>query len=300
MSDNSKDIKRVHLLAVPFTGLGRHNGYRGDTWLANRIKVFTDYVLPSLTNQTNKNFIIWVAWRPEEKENPQVRELWKLMDNLESMRTVFTFGGTFLYDDKYPHEVAKDRLITNISRFVPELKSYVDWADEVLVTCQPSDDMFLSHTVKTIQEFPWKDEKAIGWTKGYIINYATKELAEYNPDTTPPFATIRYPRDVFLDTEKHYEWIKDFKSHEDVVKLGFKELEGRGFIVGTHQENISTTWNIPYKGLPVHDDMVLFKAGIYFSPPIIQKPNKRIIARKIYNYLPFKPIIRFIYKKLYV
>lgn len=281
---------------VPFTGLGLHGGFRGNVWLENRITVFKEYVLTALMAQKKREFIIWVSWRPEEKDNPLVVDLYRTMQKLDGLRTVFTYHGLCFYDDKYPDVVARDRLMNSLSRSLPELKEYVDWADEVYVTCQPSDDMFMDNYVEAIQDIEFGDNKVAGFTKGYIINYANKEVAEYNPDTIPPFSTIRYPKDVFLDPERHFIWFGPYKSHEDVLKLGFIEIPGRGFIVGTHQENISTTWNIPYKGKPV-SDMVLFNAGVYFARPIVQKKNRRIIARNIYNRLPLKSVLKCIYYK---
>ena len=56
----------AHLISVPFTGLGLHGGYRGDSWFKYRVEVFKKYTLPSLMNQTNKDFTIWLQFRPEE------------------------------------------------------------------------------------------------------------------------------------------------------------------------------------------------------------------------------------------
>jgi hypothetical protein len=132
----------------------------------------------------------------------------------------------------------------------------------------------------------------IGWKKGYIMEYSTKKMAEYNPDTIPPFFTIRFPKDVFLDPIKHFRWIGPYRSHEYVSELGFKELEGRGFVVGTHGENISTTFDIPYRGAIINNEKVLLQIGAYWTSLISFPISRRVRLRRIYNYLPFKKLIK--------
>lgn len=275
----------------PFTGLGLHNGYRGDKWLENRIKVFKEYVIPSLLNQTRKNFIVWVSFRPEEKDNPQVIELKDFMDQV--LPTVFTYGGLCFWDDKLPDDKAREKLLNNLKITLPELKDDCD--KEVYVTIQPSDDCYIGTAAETIQDNMVK--QGVGWKKGYIIDYSTKEIAEYNPETNPPFYTLRFDRDTFLDPQKHIDYA-GFKSHEYAP---VEELEGRGFIVGTHGDNISTTFSHPYKGRTLDKnerDKVLLSAGIYTSSPILTKGNTRLLARKVLNKLPFNDKIRDIYHKL--
>ena len=61
-----------HLIYCPFTGLGLYGGFRGNRWLQNRIQIFKQFVIPSLKAQTNKDFTLWISWRPEEKNNPDI------------------------------------------------------------------------------------------------------------------------------------------------------------------------------------------------------------------------------------
>ena len=71
------------------------------------------------------------------------------------------------------------------------------------------------------------------------------------------------------------------------------------FVVGTHGNNISTTWNT-YRGRILTDkerDDVLLQTGTYFTEPIIYKQNGRLMLRKVYNLLP--DFIKSIIKKIY-
>jgi hypothetical protein len=288
-----KEKSIAHLIYVPFTGLGRID--RGDKWLENRIRIFKRYVLRSLMNQTKKEFIIWVSWRPQDRYNQLVIDLLDAMNSLEGLRTVFTYDGLCFYDDKYKDKEAKLRLFNNLTDTLPVLKSYIDWADEIYMTINASDDMYINSAIETLQNTDFGECRAIGWTQGYIIDYATLDIAEYNPDTIPPFFTIKFPKDTFLDARRHCEWIGYYPSHEYINKIGFKSLEGRGFVVGAHGENISTTFNIPYKGSIVDNVKVLLQIGALFTEAIKIKPSKRVVLRKIYNFLPFKSLIKKIY-----
>ncbi len=275
---------------VPFTGLGLRNGFRGNVWLANRIKIFKNFVLPSLLNQTNRNFILWVSWRPEEETNPLVLEFYDTLKNIRDLQVIFTFHGLCFWDDKYSDSEARLRLKRSLTLTLPELKEIVGKSD-VYMTIQPSDDMYLSSAVADIQFRP----SSYGYTKGYIIDYSTKEIAEYNPETYPPFFNLVFTNEEFFNPETELFY---YKSHEQQpVKVHFDK---RMFCVGTHGENISTVFNHPFKGRTLEGterDNVLMQLGIYWQDPVVTRTGLRLYGRKVLNQLPFNDQIRKIYHK---
>lgn len=282
----------IHFLYVPFTGLGLYKGFRGDTWLKNRIQVFKRFVIPALMNQTKREFIVWISWRSEERGNPIVKELMQHLDKLDGMRFVHTFGGCCFYDDKYPDPTARKRLFNALNESLPVLREWVPTdTDAVYVTIQPSDDMFLTSAVEDIQAQPYKPHGAFGWRAGYMIRYDTLEVSEYDPKTIPPFFTIMFPRSIFLDPKSHFDYIGPYASHEYVKDvLAFKDLPGRGFVVGTHGENISTRYDHSFRGKVLDEEerqRVLVKAGLLFAEPLIViKDRKRRLMKRIINMLP--------------
>ena len=302
-------MKFCHIYFIPFTGLGLHNGFRGNTWLKNRIKIFNEFVLPSLLAQDN-DFYTWFQWRAEEKTNPIVQAFQETLKGIEGLKPIHTFGGITMWDDKHDDKTASQRLIKSLEISLPELKEIVGDNEYVLLTLQPSDDMYLCDTALRLKEtftaLLEKDpdtKKAVGYKKGYIINYATKEIAEYNTtewkndgkstfhtDTTPPFFTILFSAEEFLSPVKHYDHIGPYKSHEYIIDyLDYTELEGRGFVVGCHGENISTTYNHRYKGRVLSEDEtkeILIKTGTLLSEPLKIKPSMRLRIRKVVNTLP--------------
>lgn len=290
----------------PFTGLGLYGGYRGDRWLKNRIRVFKSFVIPSLVNQTDRNFILWCQWRPEEKENPTVKDFMDHLNHVRGLSVIHTFHGITIWDDKLDDHEASRKLLNSLKASLPEIEGHVAESDWVYLTCQPSDDMYCSDAVRRIRSCKPAEKTAVGWRNGYMVNCATKELAEYDPDTTPPFATIIFPTETFLDPERHYKYIGPFKSHEEVSwRFDYHDLGGRGYCVGTgHNTNISTVWVHPYKGREVIDDFekmkVMLDFGIWHSEPVIVRQGWRLWGRCLVNSLPrpMHDLIKTYYHKL--
>lgn len=284
--------KIKHLMYCPFTGLGLYGGFRGNRWLKNRIEVFKSFVVPSLLNQTNQNFVLWVSWRPQERHNKYVSELkqWLYKTKLE---VVFTYDGLCFFDDKFPTEVATERLVRNLNKTTADLIDVVGEVDYVLMTIQPSDDIYTSTAVDTIQK-ALRKHQACGFTKGYIMNYLDKKVSNYDPKTNPPFYTIKFKKEDFIEAGKHirYTALKQdvnqypkgtpIPSHEyPPFALEYKPIDERGFLVGTHQNNISTYYNIPYRGAEVSQE-VLKDFGIYDVPPIkLATDWKRLILSRL-------------------
>lgn len=281
-----------HFLYCPFTGLGSNEGYRGDAWLKNRIAIFKRFVLPSLMAQTKREFILWVSWRPQEKNNPIVKEFKRSLDGLRGLTTVFTYSGLCFWDDKYPEQVASERLKRALSMTLPQLAGFVSDAEWVYLTIQPSDDIYATDVVEKLQSVP-PGRKALGFHHGYVMNYATKEVAEYNPTTLSPFTTIIFPRETFLDPKEHYQYTGPYSSHEYVFShVQGEYLDGRKYLVGTHGENISTTWNIPYKGREIlgsEKEKIWLEFACWDADPIVIHRRMRLVLRMLINLFP-RPI----------
>lgn len=283
------DKKIAHLLYVPFTGLGLYGGYRGNRWLRNRIAIFKHFVVPSLLSQTKQDFILWISWRYEERTNPLVEELKQWLAWNVSFPVVFTYSGCAFWDDKYPDDEARNRLIDAVHGSMSELLNAMGECDEVLMTIQPSDDCYRAGMVEDTQAFFRENASThvYGYRCGYVMDYVNRRLAEWNPKTTPPFYTIRFPRETFTNPLAHIEYTGPYKSHEyvkDFLPALYVE-EPRGFVVGTHGENISTIFNHPYAGhefLGDNIDRILYGFGLAGVPPIeIRTSVRRAIMKRL-------------------
>jgi hypothetical protein len=285
-----------HILYCPFTGLGLHNGYRGDTWFKNRVRIFKEYTLKGLKNQTNKDFTLWISFRMEDSGKAVIEEFINEMrkwSNENKIDLLYSHNGVMFFDDK----------IDDNSSFFQRLRAEFDrswfWRGKidnkewVYMTIQPSDDVYFKDAVDLIQKVSPGFKKACGFKNGYLLNARNKELAEYNPTTHPPFYTIIFPREVFLDPLKHFNYIGPYKSHEEIPSLfEYVELPQRGFCVLVHGENISTVWNHPWRGkifnVPCEKDDILRSFGIHDSPLIKNEMHFYLYVMMVYNALPKK------------
>lgn len=271
-----------HFMYCPFTGLGLYGGFRGNRWLRNRIKVFKQFVVPSLQAQTNKNFTLWVSWRPEDRNNKYVKELEQYLGGIKEFETIFTFGGVCFWDDKYSDEEARDRLATALHESSHVLVNHLNDVDAVLMTIQPSDDLYYVGAVEELQhKLSDSNLDAVGYKKGYIVNYRSMQIAEYNPKTNPPFFTYKMPKKTFLEPLEHMSFTGPYKSHEYIGDhMRYEQIDKRGFMVGTHGENISTHFNHPYAGDLVDKEIIKY-FGAKPEPIQIKLSIRKWIMRKL-------------------
>ena len=267
-----------HILYCPFSGVGLHGGYRSDSWFRHRVSIFKRFTLKSFANQTNKNFLIWCSFRPEERNNPLVQEIAQAID-ATGIPYVFTFHGLMYRDDKFlnynlkskvrnflmmlwdcwvyktwksPRELWKNTwedknktLPARLSASLSELKARTgDDADWVYLTRIDSDDMFHKEAVNLIQSKAPDYKKALVFKHGFIYNVMTNQLATWEPETNPPFHTIIFPGSVFFNPTRHQEYYGDFASHEDTTRVfDCEELDMHKYMVSFHGKHISTGWD---------------------------------------------------------
>jgi hypothetical protein len=291
-----KNVQFIHLVMIPFTGVGLYGGYRGEEWLRERIDIFKRYTLKSLLNQTSRKFIPWISFRPQEYSNPQIILLQQYLKE-NNIDFIMTFNGLMYWDDKYNKDVTSK--IKNCARVVrgcwrnktwfdlipslyevlfkdknKNLKERLDKSlgiinneitgvDYIYVTRLDSDDMLYKTAIQEIQDQPIANQKGYVFNKGFIYNDSTRELAEYIPSANPPFHTILFPADIFFNSKKHLEYYKDFKSHEDIPRV-FEPvvlMPDHRYCVLTHNpaNHISTIWNHPFKGKLIENKEEILK-----------------------------------------
>lgn len=271
----------AHFVYIPFSGVGLGGGFKSQRWFKHRADIFKQYTLKSLANQTNKNFCLWISFRPEEKFNPITREIWLAVEEA-GLRAIFTFDGLCYIDDKFLVQNLKTRFrnflkmfwdgwhekdlkpISQIIKYTWESKNKTlperlacslkklsentgtayDW---VYLTRLDSDDMLHEEAVELIQSREPAYKKALVMDKGFMFNTETGQLAEWLPPTCPPFSTIIFPSHTFFDPETHFEYYGAFTSHEDIPKVFNAEtLDLYKYCVTAHgKDHISTAWDVP-------------------------------------------------------
>lgn len=231
----------IIILHIPFTGLGKFNGYRGDEWFERRIELFHKYTLKSLLQQTEQDFLIWCSFRPEEKNNPLIKTI-KIQH-----KHIFTFGGIPIWDDTKENE--EQGLLERLKLTLPEVGK-----EDIKLVNIASDDMYSEEVIASIKEQPFEEGITLTHRLGYVYGIDDR-LAEWNPTTHPPFHTIMYSNDTFTDPKKHFDFIKRYKSHETIPKI-FKEIRmpDRRYCVLVHNANISTIFDHPFKGQEIYSE----------------------------------------------
>ena len=273
--------RMVHIIYIPFRGVGIMDDFRDDDWFTERVRLFVQYTLQSLKNQSSKNFVVWLSFRPQDSNNFLTHYLGAALKQA-GIPYVQTFDGLMYWDDKFtlgawPLLMNAARVVrgclrtggwgklipmlrglfhnkntTLVSRLTKSLETVkkVGECDWVLLTRLDSDDMLHRDAVKEIQQREPKFGAAYCYRNGYALNTQTGDLARYEPKTNPPFHTIAFPADVFFDAERHERYYGPFRSHEDIPKnfFAFYLPDGR-YCVGVHSEgdHISNTWKHPYR-----------------------------------------------------
>mgnify|MGYP001573658659 FL=1 len=265
-----------HIVYTPFTGVGLHGGMRGQKWLKERIEIFKNYTLKSFLNQSNRKFVHWFSFRPEEASNPLIQELGEYFKKID-YSFIFTFEGLMYHDDKFtsftvrtvarnlfmmlwdcwrykqiknPLEIIKysfqnknKTLPHRLDKTLFTLRNILPSAEWVFLTRIDSDDMLHKDAIQLIQDIPPEERRAIVMDKGFILNKQTGQLADWNPTTNPPFHTIIFPYYVFIDPMQHLYYYKEYKSHEDITKIfNCISLPRNKYLYLTHGGNISTYW----------------------------------------------------------
>lgn len=281
-------IKFAHIIYCPITGVGIW-GCKSEEWLKYRLEVFKKYTLQSLLNQSNRAFLLWLSFRPEEKNHLLIDELGSYL-KLVKMPTIMTFHGLMYNDDKFTKgfinrimnmgriirqawweqdwkqlllcfSLFKDKnasLLKRLEKALYELNKINEFKDAnyIYVTRIDSDDMFHREAIaeiQTVQPF----DGALIYKKGYVYNSETKELAEWVPKNNPPFHTIIFLGSRFFNPLEHLRYYKDFKSHEDIPRcFKTKELSDFKYCVLIHKQHISTHWNHEFRGQKVDLNLI--------------------------------------------
>jgi len=229
--------KTITIVSIPFTGLGKPE-YRGDDWFKYRIELFHQYTLKSLLNQTDKDFIIWLQFREEERDNPLIETMYI------PHKHIFTFNGIVLWDDKKENE--HKGLLDRLEKTLPELEEIIGDRDVKMLNVA-SDDMYSSEVIDSINKEKFKNGRVLTHKHGYVYSHTEDRLAEWLPRTNPPFYCLMMDNKTFLNPKEHFKRLSKMKSHEDVI-VAFKEKEmpdGR-YCVLTHNGNISTFFDHPF------------------------------------------------------
>ena len=165
---------------------------------------------------------------------------------------------------------------------LPQLKASLDSREtRVYETCHSSDDMLDPRDMEEISRHEYKERKILIHKKGFIFDKQRQKVAEWNPIINPPFYTIMFPADIFFDPQKHYDYMRNSKSHEDVGRIFDPvKLPDYRYCVVVHGQNISTNWWHPFRGKVFSNQQarkIMAEFGITIEPSM--KAEIRLMIR---------------------
>lgn len=238
----------MHIIYTSLTGRQGIPSFDKDReWLDFRIKFFERYTINSLLNQSESNFLHWISFKENTEQDPLIKKLKRHLEKL-NYNFVFTFGFQYPHRKHQTKEFKKE-IPERLQKSLDAIKEYHSKQDYIYLTFLDSDDLFYKDVVQEIQSYDFKYKRALCFSKGYIYNTKSGVLAQWNPDTCPPFSTILYPANVFFDAKSHLEYRPGNVSHLTVPELfNVINLPGRKYVVGCHGKNSTTTWRHSYRG----------------------------------------------------
>lgn len=235
------------IIITPVTGKRTETGWRGQEWYDHRYEIFKKYTCPSMAKQTDRDFLWWLQFRPEEKHNPTTLKIRKELDN-SGLNYIMTFNGINFTDDKVPER--NKNLAERLSAMFKEIPLY---RGNIYETMLDSDDTLHHDFVKTIKEIPYQEKGAIILKKGYIYSNKDRLANWYNPTSNQNY-TIMFKSEIYYNPEKRLEYLDGLKTHEEVPeKFNCIELEDMYCSI-THGLNMSTEFGHPFQGEEIYNE----------------------------------------------
>jgi len=281
-----------HFLITRFNLLQAHTCFTPDheTWIAwtkRRFPVFLNFCLPSVVNQTNKNFkwlIYFDAATPSEFDD-QINEL-RQYDFID----ICYAKGNGDFQLKYTKDIQQ------------KTASNTEW---IITSRLDNDDCLHANAIERIQkEFILKDKFMISLAIGYVYHTEIQKLSQYYYLKSPFISMIEKSGSILgIYHKNHNRWeAMQTSIIKELYSRAFKREEKRKtcFIFDDtlwmqlcHGENLGNTF---YRGLPVLDSKKLNDFGIdktsqpsryvdifkYINPKIWWRNMLAVIFRKVY------------------
>jgi len=188
-------------------------------WWEYRLDIFKNYTLNSLANQTNKNF--WFMLNLRDKFPKE------LMSKLDTILCNFSNSSGIPHFYTYPDDI--DDLPKRARMHLPE-------SEYIFLTRIDSDDLYHQDAIAEIQTHEYRHRGALVFQKGYCYDVENKRLQHYQMPS-PPFCTILFPREVFIDVNKAREYM-NIQGHDQVFgQMNSIALSENKFIVLIHGKN---------------------------------------------------------------
>ena len=238
--------KVKHVFQTSFTGKTPYgDGFTSQEWYDKRADLFEKYTIPSLLNQTKKDFLWWLSFRPEELFNKTTKRIANALTK-SGIPNIMSFNGTMMTEDRAVwHNVD---LRERLEVCLPTLKKFIGDAKYVYETNLDSDDMVHRQFSEIVCSKKFRKNGALYMQKGFAYNTQGR-IADWNNPTSNQNYTIMFPKHIYLNAEKRLVYLNGLDSHEQVPKkFKAEKLQNGLYCTVIHGGNISTTWEHPFRG----------------------------------------------------
>ncbi len=185
-------------------------------WFEHRLKILENFTLKSLENQTNKDFYYVMYLRKCFPES-LLPKLDKILER-SSLRSFII------------HYDVDNDLREKITNNLPKV-------DYIYATRIDSDDLFHKDAVKEIQSYEFSPRRALIYQEGYCYDCVNKKM-RHHLMPCPPFHTIMYPYDIYLDLESAAKYRSSTGGHDTVISAMNSIILSEGkYIVLFHGQN---------------------------------------------------------------
>lgn len=205
--------KSIHLICNEFSrGIGHDL-----EWWKYRLALYENYTLKSIVNQTNQNFHLFMI---VDNRIPLLEELERILKNS---------GLKYL--------LVKQNVKNDFENKISTLPDF----DYIYTTRIDTDDLFRDDVVEEIQKHEYIERRALVFQKGYCYDVMNKKLQHYYANS-PPFSTILYPREIFIDEDKRRKYM-NIQGHDQIFTvMNSLVLSENKFVVLIHEHNQSSVY----------------------------------------------------------
>lgn len=267
-------ITQFNLLSFPL-GEEIEHGEKWLNWTRKRIPLFKQYCLPSLDNQTNKNFT-WLIYFDSQTPD-EFKGLIKELESRSYIKVCYADGNDGFMRDHISH--------------IKKLSAGKKW---IISSRIDNDDVFHKNAIQTIQNaFVAKDEYLISLSSGYTLNTSTKTMGHYYYPGCPFISIIEAVdksklKSIYYKSHGHWEALK-LKVWRELFQRKNKRatfiLSHPYWIQLVHGDNVS---NSERRGFPILKQQDLSD----FSLNMVTKKQSVFIIPSFFNYVHWKRYFR--------
>ncbi|RDY23166.1 hypothetical protein CHF27_009455 [Romboutsia maritimum] len=206
-------MSKIIVIDMQFNTTRRANMTRrlSEEWISHRMKIFMNYTLQSLINQTNQSFLCFIYYdkQTEELVKKEIAKYPKLPENI-------------IFSCEEEEGIYK----------------YIQGYDDLYLVRLDCDDMYHPSFIQQLIDYnPKEDTQALINQKGFVYDILNDKLGGWYHDT-PPFHTLIYKVEDYMNGKRYV--LKG--GHMGAIYLKHEIIDKENYVVTIHQKNTLNTF----------------------------------------------------------